>query len=69
MKKGTEPAFPLVEQRTDLNIYNGINIRLYLAGMAMQGIIAYDPYCVDEEVAKKALKLADELIKQEEETR
>ena len=60
-------------------VYAGMSTRLYLAGMAMQGMCANAdvtklisgnngmPVC--EEITKIAIRCADELIKMEEETR
>ena len=74
-KKGQEPFYPIVAGKY-VGHY-GISTRLYLAGMAMQGILANETtvkvlygninIAVPSEVAKYALKYADELIKQESE--
>lgn len=70
-KLGSKPAFPNTCEIAGMNsnyqqlITDGISIRLYLAGMAMQGICA-DPGCADPKfIAKLALECADELLKQE----
>jgi len=92
MKKGAEPAFPTevgfednqlqecFQSGNQRAIYSGMSTRLYLAGMAMQGILAgnYEwcsegtypvPKPIPSYVVQKALECADELLKQEEETR
>ena len=78
MKKGTEPAFP---STSDNLLLQGMSTRLLLAGMVMQGILAgyyanprdvitkdKQPF-TEENAAIAALMYADELIKQEEESR
>jgi len=67
-KLGQSPAFSC---GTDNYTQKGISIRLYLAGMAMQGILAnralvegYDTY-IYKWIAEQALAQADELLRQE----
>ena len=74
-KKGQEPFYPIVAGKY-VGHY-GISTRLYLAGMAMQGMLANGKtveflygnmqMAVPSEIAKYALQYADELIKQESE--
>lgn len=45
----------------------GMSLREYYAGQAMAGLLALDGYSI-QDVAKWAIKQADELIKQLEET-
>lgn len=69
MKKGLEPAFPTITtgRYPDLQKqYPGMSTRLYLAGMAMQGILSI-PNCHSvSTIVKLALTYTDELLKQEE---
>ena len=73
-KLGQEPLFVYVEKDShtpfgfmDIS-HSGISQRLYLAGMAMQGILASSNSTVDiEYLCTKAFELADELLKQEAE--
>ena len=70
-KLGLDPAFPVAAFDTNGNMTtpensNGISQRLYIATMAMQGILAgranvYEP----KDICSKALGYADELLKQE----
>lgn len=86
MTKGTEPAFPALEAIRKDHGYKysqkgGISVRLYLAGIILQGIISNnlpDDFILDHEgtrtddcqtKVKLSLLFADELIKQEEESR
>jgi hypothetical protein len=79
MSKGQEPAFPNIYKNIDgsLDCQGGISTRLYLAGMAMQGLMVQsipgNHNCneprLNAERVKFALDMADELIKQEEESR
>lgn len=79
MKKGTEPAFPILEEYEGnygpvKNTYFGISTRLKIASDAMDGILS-NPGCApttDEHFAnivEDALRFADLLIEQEEKTR
>ena len=65
-KLGQEPAFPFEANRN-----NGMSKRLYLAGLAMQGLLASpsftNPRMKPSDVSKMAFGMADELLKQEEE--
>jgi hypothetical protein len=82
MKKGTEPAFPNVAfdkqgQFTHNEEHYGMSTRLYLAGMAMQGLLVQAiPDRTNQDTPENnrnrvnfALNMADELLKQEEATR
>ncbi|MFA6325427.1 MAG: hypothetical protein WCX46_04345 [Candidatus Paceibacterota bacterium] len=82
MTKGLEPVFPNVafDQQGQFthNLENrGISTRLYLAGMAMQGLMVQaipdrtnrNTIENNRERAQFALAMADELLKQEEATR
>lgn len=77
-KLGKEPAFPSIEvmldevdgTTKDYTEHRGISKRLYIATMAMQGILsamASRPNMSIEEDVKLAFVYADEVLKQEEE--
>jgi hypothetical protein len=92
MKKGLEPAFPCIDHNENgsdfdtkfIPFSSGISTRLYLAGMALQGLLS-NPNTAEQirshvggvasiEISNKivtatALAIIDELLKQEEETR
>lgn len=79
-KLGQESAFPRTAKDNGLGGFelmpiewSGISTRLYLAGLAMQGLLGSGFYNLhdcegNETYARKALALADELLKQENET-
>lgn len=76
MTQGLESAFPFEENDQMGNHYDnhfGMSTRLYLAGMAMQGLLSAQSVYKDgvdaEWTAKTAVNCADWLLKQEEETR
>lgn len=77
MKKGQEPAFPIFLQEGlshNSHVDCGMSTRLYLAGMAMQGLLsALQGIKTRSEfvdmINKTALQYADGLIKMEEETK
>ncbi len=82
-KQGTEPAFPKQETlRNDFSSEVlesgsiGISKRLYIATKAMQGLVVGDKnfdimykdgFLEPKEIIKTAFKLADELLRQENE--
>jgi len=69
-KLSEEPAFPRphvnVNGQIDYSKYEGVPIRLYLAGIAMQGLLSAQAIYKDgvdaEWTAKTALNCADKLI-------
>ena len=75
-KLGSDPAYPVDiitngkdPRMTIHDIKHGMSQRLLLAGMAMQGICASNSGngFISEQIASRALKIADELLKQEAE--
>jgi hypothetical protein len=65
------PAFPIVattgDPRDGVYCANGLSIRDWFAGMALQGIASRLPWDSDEgEAAKQAYALADAMIQQRE---
>ena len=83
-KLGQEPAFPMVNSDgvpglitkpysdyIEKMYTNGMSKRLFLAGMAMQGLLASpsftNPRMKPSDVSKMAFGMADELLKQEQE--
>lgn len=76
-KLGQESAFPVLRELSNGSFimdHRGISKRLYLAGMAMQGILSanaketwgnFEGAQVPEYVAKMSFDFADELLKQE----
>lgn len=67
-KLGQSPAFPTIEQSGNgsWDTAPGMTQRLYLAGMAMQGIISsYNSTTSAEYICTKAFEFADELLLQE----
>lgn len=69
MKYSEQPAFarPSVfdeqGERLEVGSY-GLTMREYYAGLAMQGILSGNQAFTKEIVAKQAIALADELLKQ-----
>jgi len=62
----TTPAFPL-PQESDNTERQGLTKREYFAGLAMQGMLAYDnrhDISGWDAIAKDAVKCADELLKE-----
>jgi hypothetical protein len=67
MKNGQQSAFPILDETSKEQM--GLTKREYFAGLAMQGIMASDsPLRRDRhDVAKRAIEVADELLKKLEE--
>lgn len=72
MKNADNSTFPTV-QTQDNQSNNGLTKREYFAGLAMQGLLANNhPFfwgnsegeCAEYEIAKEAVRHADELLKQ-----
>ena len=67
-KLGDQPAFPAVEGSTAFYV-PGMDIRTYLAGQAMIGLLAYPNRGVDvHAITELAINYADALIAKLEET-
>jgi len=76
MKNSEQPAFPKPHQNMDgsiqHDIHNGLTKREYIATMAMQGLCAnlehiqktYEKTPEHELIVTKAIRIADELLKQ-----
>lgn len=71
-KLGQEPAFacqPIRENGQYMDMGStGMSKRLYLAGMAMQGILAggyFNLHSQSHEICERSFSIADELLKQE----
>lgn len=70
MKNGETPAFQSI--MTDLTTFHyGLTKREYFAGLAMQGLLGSGRRYTDmpKQIAEAAVKQADELLKQLEETK
>ena len=61
---GSEPAFP---RPADERHYGseGMTLRQWYAGLAMQGILAHGRNCTDELVARAAFAMADAMLEHE----
>jgi hypothetical protein len=78
-KLGQEPAFPVTTQTEQEEhvlreglLKHGMNKRLYIATKAMQGLLSANHYQVTDRsdaafLSRKALIIADELLKHESE--
>lgn len=70
MKDTGGPAFPFVFDDTatrSRQVYTGMSIRDWFAGMAMQGMVASDIECGPEQVpiiVKSAYVMADAMLKE-----
>lgn len=65
----TGPAFPLAynykkEGQEYLDVFTGMDLRTYLAGQAMQGLLSteYSAYRPTNSIVEEAVKYADALI-------
>jgi hypothetical protein len=58
------PAFPLTSHwHNELNHYNGMTLRDYMAAKAMQGLLSSDVNAPLETFAKQSYKVADAMMK------
>lgn len=70
MNNGKQQAFPSTRKYIDgntevINIQFGLTKREYFAGLIMQGLIAKEGVFIDTDISsKKAIEVADELLKQ-----
>lgn len=68
--KPTESAFPYTYDfykngQRNVQVYTGMDIRTYLAGQAMQGILAGRKHSKDaDDLAKESVQYADALIEE-----
>lgn len=65
-KLGQESMFPLADENMRYNIPRGMSQRLFIATMAMQGLIA-SGYTGSKVISKVSYEYADELLKEENE--
>lgn len=76
MMVGSDPAFPLVVQRTDDKWYRGMDLRTYVATAVLQGRIAFngmppdgytsesrDAESFKDRCADECVRMADALIR------
>ena len=65
-----QPAFPITNHwHNELNHYNGMTLRDYMAAKAMQGIIQYGPWSDEQDmrqIAVCAYLQADAMLKARE---